>query len=212
MNVESWLQIVVICFLGAISPGPSLALIVTNTLAGGRAYGVSTSIGHGIGIAIWALLTAFGISGLIVDKSNILLALQFAGACLLIYIGFRTIIASKRVLTVNDHTNPIVSAALLKGASEGFLISILNPKIALFFLAIFTHFVQPESGWAEISFMGILAGLIDGCWYAFVALMLTGTNLIQFLRNRENTINRISGGLLIIIAGYLLIKVIQNLI
>ena len=70
MNIESWFQLVAICFLGAVSPGPSLALIVANTLAGGRAYGVVTSLGHGAGIGIWAFLTALGISGVIVDSIN----------------------------------------------------------------------------------------------------------------------------------------------
>ena len=211
MNIESWFQLVAICFLGAVSPGPSLALIVANTLAGGRAYGVVTSLGHGAGIGIWAFLTALGISGFIVDKSGILWALQFFGACLLIYIGFRTITAKNKVLVQDNDTKQIGSTTLFRGASEGFLISLLNPKIALFFLAIFTHFVQPGSGWAETSLMGIIAGLIDACWYIFVALMLTGTNLIEFLRYRENTINRISGSLLIVIAVYLLIEMIQRL-
>ena len=212
MNIESWLQLVAICFLGAISPGPSLALVVANTVAGGRTYGVATSLGHGVGIGIWAFLTAVGIAGVMVDKSGILLALQFVGACLIAYIGFRTIISANGVSIQQNDTSTTGSGTLLRGASEGFLISLLNPKIALFFLAIFSHLVQPDSGWTETGLMGITAGLIDACWYVFVALMLTGSNIGRIFQNRAKVVSRISGIFLILIALYLFSEMIQRLL
>ena len=69
MDIDSWLQLVAVCFLGAISPGPSLALVVNNTIVRGRSFGVATGIGHGTGIGIWALLTAAGIAKIIFYKS-----------------------------------------------------------------------------------------------------------------------------------------------
>ena len=50
MDTASWVQLAVVCFLGAISPGPSLVLVISNTMAGGRTYGVATSLGHATGI------------------------------------------------------------------------------------------------------------------------------------------------------------------
>jgi len=52
MDITSWFQLVVICFLGAVSPGPSLALVIGNTIVGGRIYGVVTSLGHATGIGL----------------------------------------------------------------------------------------------------------------------------------------------------------------
>ena len=135
MNIEIWLQLVAICLLGAMSPGPSLALIVTNTFAGGRTYGIITSLAHGVGIGIWAFFTAIGIAGLLVNESGIMLSMQFVGACLIAYIGFRTIFSNNEVSIEQNDIKSTGSRTLLRGASEGFLISILNPKIALFFLA-----------------------------------------------------------------------------
>ena len=212
MNVESWIQLVAICSLGAISPGPSLALVVANTVAGGRTYGVVTSLGHGAGIGIWAFLTAVGIAGVLVDKSGILLALQLTGACLLAYIGFRTIMAGNGESIQQNDTRSTGSVTLLRGASEGFLISLLNPKIALFFLAIFSHIVQPDSGLTETGLMGITAALIDACWYVFVALLLTGSNIGRIFQNRAKIVSMISGGFLILIALYLLFEMIQRLL
>ncbi|MBD86350.1 MAG: lysine transporter LysE, partial [Chloroflexi bacterium] len=52
MDIINWLQIVLICILGAISPGPSLAAVISNTTSSGRFFGVTTGIGHGIGITL----------------------------------------------------------------------------------------------------------------------------------------------------------------
>ena len=208
MEIYSWFQLVVICFLGAVSPGPSLALVVSNTMAGGRVYGIGTSLGHGVGIGLWAFLTAVGIAEVLMTRSSILLVLQSLGACLLIYIGVRTIITKSNLLIQQKNLQSTSYLQIFRGAGEGFLASILNPKVALFFLAIFSHLVQSDSDWIEIGFMGITAALIDALWYVFVALMLTGTGMIQIFQNRENVIRKVSGILLVLIALYLLITMI----
>ena len=212
MDIISWFQIAVICFLGAISPGPSLATVIGNTIAGGRIYGVATSLGHATGIGLWALLTAVGVAEVMVDKSGILLALQSSGACLLAYIGFRTMIARDGLSVQRTDARPTSSGMLLKGAGEGFLISLLNPQTALFFLAIFSHLVHSDSSWIETGLMGITAAVIDACWYVSVALMLTGTNRIKVFRDRETAIRRVSGILLILIALYLLGVMLRGLL
>jgi len=212
MDITSWFQLAVICFLGAISPGPSLALVISNTIAGGRIYGVVTGLGHATGIGWWALLTAVGVAEVMVDKSGILLALQSSGACLLAYIGFRTMIARDSLSVQRADARPTSSGMLLKGAGEGFLISLFNPKIALFFLAIFSHLVHSDSSWIETGLMGITAAVIDACWYVSVALMLTGTNLIKVFRDRETVIQRVSGTVLILIAVYLLVVMLRGLL
>ncbi len=212
MDIGSWFQLVVICFLGAISPGPSLALIAGNTIVGGRTYGVVTSLGHAAGIGLWAFLTAVGIAGVLVDQSGILLALRLSGAVLIAYIGFRTIMVGDGLTVQQKDERSTGSRLLLRGTGEGFLISLLNPKIALFFLAIFSHLVDPDSGLLETGLMGITAASIDACWYVSVALMLTGTRLINALRSSDTTLRRISGGFLILIALYFLGVMIRGLL
>ena len=212
MDMTSWFQLVVICFLGAISPGPSLALVIGNTLAGGRIYGVVTSLGHATGIGWWALLTAVGVAEVMVDKSGILLALQASGACLLGYIGFRTMIARDALSVLQIDARPTGPGMLLKGAGEGFLISLFNPKIALFFLVIFGHLVPSDSSWTETGLMGITAAVIDASWYVSVAFMLTGTSLIKVFRGRETAIRMVSGMILILIALYLLGEMLRALL
>ncbi|WP_270665398.1 MULTISPECIES: LysE family translocator, partial [unclassified Aeromonas] len=62
MELTSWLALAAICVMGAISPGPSLALIIRNTVQGGQGHGVATALGHGLGVGIYALITALGLA------------------------------------------------------------------------------------------------------------------------------------------------------
>jgi len=70
MDFKSILAISVICALGAISPGPSLAVVIRNTINGGRKQGVLTGVGHGLGLGIYALLSVMGISSYITYNPN----------------------------------------------------------------------------------------------------------------------------------------------
>jgi len=210
LDILSWSQIILVCFLGAASPGPSLALVSANTLAGGRAYGIATSLGHAVGIGLWALLTAIGLAKVIVATPAILIAAQLFGACLVSYIGFRIISAKSDPSSSNISLPLSSSKTLIQGSVEGFLISILNPKIALFFLAIFSHFVEHNMGWAATGLLSITVASIDAGWYVAVALTLTKAGMISLLRMHSSTINKISGTLLILVGLYLFFSIILS--
>ncbi len=210
MDILSWSQIILVCFLGAASPGPSLALVSANTLAGGRAYGIATSLGHAVGIGLWALLTAIGLAKVVVATPAILFAAQLLGACLVSYIGFRIISAKSDPSSSNISLPLSSSKTLIQGSVEGFLISILNPKIALFFLAIFSHFVEHNMGWAATGLLSITVASIDAGWYVAVTLTLTRAGMISLLRMHSSTITKISGTLLILVGLYLFFSIILS--
>ena len=210
MDILSWSQIILVCFLGAASPGPSLALVSANTLAGGRAYGIATSLGHAVGIGLWALLTAIGLAKVVVATPAILFAAQLFGACLVSYIGFRIISAKSDPSSSNISLPLSSSKTLIQGSVEGFLISILNPKIALFFLAIFSHFVEHNMGWAATGLLSITVASIDAGWYVAVTLTLTRAGMISLLRMHSSTITKISGTLLILVGLYLFFSIILS--
>tara|TARA_B100001971_G_scaffold107066_1_gene98462 strand:+ start:889 stop:1194 length:306 start_codon:yes stop_codon:yes gene_type:complete len=92
---------------------------------------------------------------------------------------------------------------LIQGAVEGFLISILNPKIAIFFLAIFSHFVEQHMGWTATGLLSITAASIDAGWYVAVTLTLTTAGMIPLLQIHNSAITKTSGTLLILIGLYL---------
>ena len=212
MSTFIWLQLSVVCLLGAISPGPSLVLVTTNTITKGRMYGVVTSLGHGVGITLWAFFTAIGVAKLIVETEFLLISVQFLGSFFLLYLGIRTIYAKDNfnLETLNGSFNR--SWTIFSAASEGFIISLVNPKIALFFIAIFSHFVQSNADWLTIGMMGIMAGFIDAVWYLAIAITITKSGIIPFLKLREKTVNMVVGGIFIFISIYLLISLVGALL
>jgi len=214
MSATIWLQLFLICLLGAMSPGPSLAVVGTNTLSKGCMHGISTGIGHGFGIVLWAFLTAAGIAKIVVETNIMLILVQLLGASFLLYLGIRTLIdKTKTDLPIfKQNKNPAPSYLISRAAGEGFLISLLNPKIALFFLAIFSHFVQPDSEWSEIASMGIMAGIIDAAWYSFIAITIARSGIIPFIKIHERLVNRIIGGFFIFVSLYLFITLTRNLL
>jgi threonine/homoserine/homoserine lactone efflux protein len=212
MSTFIWLQLSIVCLLGAISPGPSLALVTTNTITKGRMYGVLTSLGHGVGITLWAFFTAIGVAKLIVETEILLISVQFLGSFFLLYLGIRKIYAKDNfnLETLNGSLNR--SSMIYSASGEGFIISLLNPKIALFFIAIFSHFVQSSADWLTIGMMGIMAGFIDAVWYSAIAITITKSGIIPFLKLREKTVNMVVGGIFIFISIYLLISLVRALL
>ena len=194
MPLSLWLSMSLICILGAMSPGLSLTVVVQNTLSGGRLQGVITGISHGFGIAIWAGLTAGGIGLLITQQPDLFNGMRYAGAAFLVYLGIRSLRGSAGTANALQSSNNKPSAS---AARDGFLIAILNPKIALFFLALFSQFVRPEAGMGEKGIMALPAGGIDALWYIIVAVVLSHSTILDRLRARARFLDRLFGLILI---------------
>ena len=197
MPLSLWLSMSLICIFGAMSPGPSLAVVVQNTLSGGRLQGVITGISHGFGIVIWAGLTAGGIGLLITQQPALFNGMRYAGAALLVYLGVRSLRSTAGAAEVLQVSSRAASAS---AARDGFLIAIMNPKIALFFLALFSQFVRPEAGMAEKAIMAATAGVIDALWYIIVAMVLSHSIILERLRARARLLDRLFGIILIALA------------
>ena len=194
MDLTSLLALSIVCAMGAMSPGPSLAVVLRNTISGGRLQGIMTGIGHGIGFGLYALVAVTGLSALLLAHDSIFLLLQWSGALVLLWLSYNML---TYVPSNADETHEISGR---KGFIEGFLISFLNPKILVFLVAVFSQFIDPEMNQMERIIMAILAGLIDTIWYVLVAAVLAGTPLIDTLRSNSVIIDRVIGLVLFFLA------------
>ena len=95
MTPEAWVALATVCVLGAMSPGPSLAVVLRNTMVGGRRQGVMTGIGHGIGFGIYAFLAAAGIATALTLHESTELILKWGGIALLIWLGYSFLKSSR---------------------------------------------------------------------------------------------------------------------
>ena len=103
MELQNWFYLATICFLGACSPGPSLLVVLGFVSTEGKRSGISVSIGHGLGVFFYALLSTLGLSVLIVNYYLAFTVVQIIGALFLIWIAFRIIINISSYNVENDY-------------------------------------------------------------------------------------------------------------
>ncbi len=200
MDLTTILALSFVCAMGAMSPGPSLAVILRNTISGGRLQGVMTGVGHGLGFGMYALLAVTGLSALLIAHESFFLFLQWSGALVLLWLSYN-------MLTyIPSDGNDDHSINNRRGFIEGFLISFLNPKILVFLVAVFSQFIDPQMSQSEKILMAILAGLIDTTWYVLVAAILAGTPIIDFFRSNSLIIDRVIGLVLSLLALALVVR------
>jgi threonine/homoserine/homoserine lactone efflux protein len=176
-------------FLGAISPGPSVMVVIRNTIIGGRSQGVACAVGHGIGFGIYAGSAVFGLIVLLENAPDAFLILQLIGVGLLVWYGYLMWNAD---IDLGDSKDTNQNQIRRQGFMEGFAIAFFNPKIALFLVAILAQVLEPGMGMATKLAIGLLGMSIDMGWYLIVALVLTGTGAIDWLRLRGQLIYRIT--------------------
>ena len=126
---EALLAASTVFFLGAISPGPSLLMVIRNTIVGGRRRGVMCAIGHGLCFGLYAGIAIFGLIVLLEEAPGIFLILQIIGILLLIWYGYLMWVHAE-----NEYQQ--VGDGEARGFLEGFSIAFFNPKIALFLVAV----------------------------------------------------------------------------
>lgn len=203
MTPGVWLSVATVCALGAASPGPSLAVVVRHALGASRAQGVACALAHAAGVGVYALLTAAGLAAVLAAHPGLYRAVALAGAAYLAWLG----LGALRAGGAGDAGAQATRAGLGGAMRDGFVMALLNPKIAVFFLALFSQFVHPDSGALDTAILWATATVIDGAWYSFVAVGLTGPAALRGLRARAGLLNRATGVLLLVLAAWTLTQV-----
>ncbi|NWJ47247.1 MAG: LysE family translocator [Chloroflexi bacterium] len=147
-------------FVLAITPGPAMILIISSTVSQNFKAGLVTAISSGLGLYLHAVAVAFGLSALLLAVPVAFDIIKIAGALYLIYLGLQTILSKAALLDVEDENRVDASSKSL--IYQGLTAAVLNPKVALFFMAFLPQFVRPERGevTGQILFLGIIFTLV----------------------------------------------------
>ena len=194
----TWLSLAIVCLLGAMSPGPSFVVVTRNALYRGKSAGLLAAWAHATGIGFWALLTVMGLSVLIRAVPVLFMAISFLGGAYLGWLGIKAISQSSLILgNMNEGQN----GSPWRGAQEGGLIAFLNPKTGLFFVALFSPFVNPDAGTVWQCLMVITPFVTDGVWFSVVTFLLVRPKVLTALRAKSLLVNRLSGAVLLVFAA-----------
>lgn len=173
------------CVLLIISPGPGQALIIARTVEGGTRAGVTTAVGLQIGTLVHTLAAALGLSAILATSATAFTVVKYAGAVYLIVLGVLTLRKAGRAPATGGappqarapeeessgaRVNPATrdKRLLLHATITG----ILNPKVALFFLAFLPQFVHPERGMVLLQFatLGVILSILGVIGDSLVAV------------------------------------------
>lgn len=150
----------VAALLLAATPGPGLFYVAARSLAGGRAEGVASSFGTGLGGMVHVGAGSLGISALILASAELFTALKLLGAAYLAWLGIRTILAARAdALAVAAGQGGAPPVGLRRAFREGVMVEALNPKTAAFFLAFVPQFIDPAAGGVALQFA--LLGIVS---------------------------------------------------
>jgi threonine/homoserine/homoserine lactone efflux protein len=162
-------------FVLAITPGPGIFYVAARTLSGGRAEGVASSFGTGLGGMVHVLAGSLGVSAIVLASAELFTVLKLMGAAYLVWIGLRTLQAARRdalaVLAGRTAPPPVGARRAFR---EGVLVEALNPKTAAFFLAFVPQFVDPTAGnvalqFALLGFISVALNTLADIVVAFAA-------------------------------------------
>ena len=203
MTFFLWSQFAIVCLLGAMSPGPSLALIIRNSINFNRTSGIVASIAHGLGICLYATVTVIVLEFILRNSELIFFVIQICGSLFLIILGL--IFVFKKNNENQIETYQINSSSF----AQGFIIAIINPKILIWFIAIYSQFIDINASLLNKTILVLTPSIIDAIWYSLVAILVTGYGLKEILNKKKFIIQKIIGGLLILIALSLIYSLIR---
>nr|WP_129664927.1 LysE family translocator [Phytoactinopolyspora endophytica] len=158
-NSDEWLVFLGTAIVFAVTPGPALLYVLARSLNGGRREGVLSALGNSIGTTGHVLAAAAGLSALLAASPALFLAVKFMGAAYLALLGLLAIRNRRGQVGTGPAASP---GGTRSPVLQGVVVEMLNPKTALYFMALLPHFVHPERAAPSVVFclLGVVVVVI----------------------------------------------------
>lgn len=186
MGIVNYGQFVVSAILLNLVPGSDTVYVLTRAMVGGRKKGVISALGISTGILVHTLLAALGLSVILRESALAFNIMKFAGAGYLVFLGIKAVVSKKPLF---DSDPESLDESPLKVYRQGVLTNVLNPKAALFFLALMPQFVSQSAGSSPLPFLalGLTFFTTSTIWSVVLAFAASFANAL--LRKNERVQN-----------------------
>lgn len=183
------LSIALLNLLAAMTPGPDFAIVTKNTLQHSRRIGIITALGVSIAILIHITYCSLGLAVLISKSTTIFNIIKIIGGCYLIYLGINALKESKISFTLVPadikHNQKRITGK--QAFIQGFLTNLLNPKAAIFFLALFTMIVHSGVSWFTLK-LAVTLFITVFTWFSSLTLILSHKKVTEKLQRSQRAI------------------------
>ena len=180
----------------ALAPGPDILFVVAKGISQGRKMAVVAATGFISGLSIHTTLAVCGLSALLLASTLAFACLKTAGAAYLIYLGVKAW-RSSGLLSLPPPGEPGSNKRIFM---QAFLMNVLNPKVAIFFLAFLPQFTRPEAGSLAVQFLVLGLGFAAVSWIVFVLAGIFSSWVGSWIQARPKlarTLDRIAGSIFI---------------
>lgn len=192
-----WVTVFLVTGLASVSPGPNFAITVKNSLVHSRRAGVWTAVGVTAGNLPHVVFGLVGVTVVVSQSILLFNTLKWLGAAYLIYLGVRSLLAK-----AHEADNTVLGVvrddmAPTRAFWSSFLVSVLNPKVALFYLVLFTQVVRPGTPDGVQAVYGLTVLAMTFGWHALVALFASQTAVRTRFHAAMHWVERVTGAVLI---------------
>jgi RhtB (resistance to homoserine/threonine) family protein len=194
----TWLTVILVCSFVIISPGPNLVITLRNSLIHTRRAGIYTALGLAVGDLIHIGGWLIGI-GVIITRSVLLFnVLKWLGAAYLIYIGIKALQTRKHSALELEQLALGGNQMDAKHAFKmGLLTCLLNPKVTLFFFALFTQLIEPGTPLWMQGVYGFTVASVEFLWFSTVAVTISRPLIKRQFVGISHWLERVMGAVLI---------------
>lgn len=194
-----WVLLVFVFGAALASPGPDMVMAVRNSLLYSRKTGIFTALGFAAGIAIHIGYTLVGLAAVIAQSVLLFSIIKFAGAAYLLYMGYKALRSKGFNGGDENGQTPVRHMPVMKAWTAGFLTNLLNPKATLFFLAVFSQFITPETTVIQQAAFALTCIVMAIIWFSGVSIILTNPVIKSAFLKASKWIDRVCGGLFVLL-------------
>ena len=181
--MEVLISFVIAVSLLAISPGPDNIFVLMQSVIYGKKYGLATILGLMTGCIVHTIFLAVGISAIIKNNSNLFFAIKLFGALYLLFLAYKVYNSSSEISFSADKIEKKSSFQLFK---IGFIMNVLNPKVTIFFLALFPGFLFTETLPLSLQFFILGALFILVSFIVFSIIAILGGTISDKIKKNKN--------------------------
>ena len=184
-DIQHFGMFVVAGLLLNVMPGPDTFYILARTVAQGRTAGMLSAAGISAGCLVHTVAAALGLSAILVASSTAFTIVKLCGACYLIYLGLRMLLESPRRDGVDSTLKPASGRAIF---AQAVLTNVLNPKVAVFFLAFLPQFIPSTAARTFMPFLFLgLVFIVNGTIYCMLLVLFASAVIEKFKASQRTT-------------------------
>lgn len=183
--MEILLSFILAVSILAISPGPDNIFVLMQSVVHGKKYGLATVIGLMTGCIIHTTFVAVGVSAIIKENNSIFLAIKILGTIYLLYLAYKVFTSSSEI---SMNTEKIQKKTPFQLFKIGFIMNVLNPKVTIFFLALFPGFLFSESLSISLQFYILGALFILVSFVVFLSIAILGGAISEKIKKSKKIV------------------------